>query len=58
MGWSVVCNCGILDHTYYFQVNIDVYEDELGQSGDKIPSSHISIFLFTLLHKCVRKAFS
>ena len=49
MGWSVVCNCGILDHTHYFQVEIDVYEGKLGQSRDRIPSSHLSILLITLM---------
>ena len=47
VGWSVVCNCGNLDHT--FQVDIDVYEDKLSQSRDRIPSSDMYFLLITLL---------
>ena len=46
-GFHAILTCGPVQTSC--QVDIDIYEDELGQSGDRILSSHITNVYITYL---------
>ena len=41
-GFHAILTCGPVKNS--LQVDIEIYEDKLAQSGDKILSSHITIY--------------
>ena len=46
-GFHAILTCGPVQTS--FQVDIEIYEDKLGQTGDRILSSHITTaYIFTV----------